>query len=188
MVALRAAPELAYAIAFDQMRRKSILRKGLPLAPGGQEVAGPIPRPLSDPDITQLQEWLQHRGLPKIGRDATHQSVELRAHEPGFHPVRDYLDRLKWDGMARLDNWLIAHLGASPSLSSRAIGAMFLISHGGARLSARMQGRLHVLVLEGDQGAERVNRVRRLWPENISRMRCRISVIRTLRTSPWKVG
>ncbi len=154
MVALRAAPELADAIAFDQMRRKSILRKGLPLAPGGQEVAGPIPRPLSDPDVTQLQEWLQHKGLPKIGRDATHQSVELRAHELGFHPVRDYLDRLKWDGKARLDNWLVAYLGAKPSPYVSGIGRMFLISMV-ARVYRPGCKVDHVLVLEGDQGAEK---------------------------------
>ena len=154
MVALRASPELADALAFDEMGRKSILRKALPLAPGGQEVAGSAPRPLGDADVTQLQEWLQHKGLPRIGRDTTHQAVDLRAHELTFHPVRDWLEKLKWDRTARLDNWLVVYLGATPSGYVSGIGRMFLIAMV-ARVFRPGCKVDYVLVLEGDQGVEK---------------------------------
>ena len=34
------------------------------------------------------------------------------ARRNGFHPVRDYLDGLEWDGTPRIDNWLHEYLGA----------------------------------------------------------------------------
>jgi len=39
-----------------------------------------------------------------------------------FHPVRDYLELLEWDGQARLDTLLIDYLGAEDSLYTRAVG------------------------------------------------------------------
>ena len=53
-------------------------------------------------------------GMPKIGRDQVHQAVDQRAMERAFHPVRDYLDGLRWDKTHRLDAWLSTYLGAEP--------------------------------------------------------------------------
>jgi hypothetical protein len=59
-MALRAAPELADAFAFDELRRGVILERVLPLADGAEERStAPVPRPLSDADASQVQEWLQ---------------------------------------------------------------------------------------------------------------------------------
>ena len=97
MVALRTAPEIAGSFAFDEMMRAPILVQALPLADGIASDLGPYPRPVRDADVSQLQEWAQRAGLPRIGMDMTHQAVDLRAQECAFHPVRDYLERLAWD-------------------------------------------------------------------------------------------
>jgi predicted P-loop ATPase len=31
-----------------------------------------------------------------------------------FHPIRDYLDSPKWDGVRRIDDWLTVYLGVPP--------------------------------------------------------------------------
>jgi hypothetical protein len=41
-----------------------------------------------------------------------------------FHPVRNYLDGLQWDGKPRLDTWLIDCAGAEDSPYTRAVSAL----------------------------------------------------------------
>ena len=93
-LALRKAPELKDAFRFDELQQLVIVDKPLPLAESAEPRSTAHPRPLSDGDVSQVQEWLQHMGVPKIGRETTGQAISLRAQERSFHPVRDYLDSL----------------------------------------------------------------------------------------------
>lgn len=45
-----------------------------------------------------------------------------------FHPVRDYLDSLSWDGKPRLNDWLVTYGGVEPSKYASAVGAIVLIA------------------------------------------------------------
>jgi hypothetical protein len=44
----------------------------------------------------------------------------------GFHPVRDYLDALAWDGVERIDTWLHDYAQAEDSDYTSAVGALML--------------------------------------------------------------
>jgi predicted P-loop ATPase len=94
-------------------------------------------------------------GVPKIGREIMGQAIQLCAQERSFHPVRDYLDELKWDGLQRLDSWLPRYLGADDSPYARAIGRLFMIGAVAAVARVYEPGCKmdYVLVLEGQQGA-----------------------------------
>ena len=50
------------------------------------------------------------------------------AREHSFHPIRDQLDGLKWDGRERLDSVLPVYFGTDDSPYTRAVGRMMLIS------------------------------------------------------------
>ena len=155
MIVLRGAPEVADAFRFDEMLRAAILEKALPLAAGASGViAGALPRPIQDADVSQLQEWLQRFGLPKIGRDTVHQAVHLRAQERAFHPVRNYLAALAWDGRKRIDTWLSYYLGVEPSPYAAGVGRMFLIAMV-ARIFEPGCKADYAMVLEGPQGARK---------------------------------
>ena len=80
------------------------------------------------------------------------QAIELRAQERSFHPVRDYLDGLEWDGVERLGSWLTRYMGADESPYARAIGRMFLVA-AVARVYAPGSKADYVLIFEGPQGA-----------------------------------
>ena len=54
--------------------------------------------------------------------------IEDRARGNGFHPVRDYLDGLKWDGVSRIDAWLTTYAGAKDTPYTRAVGRLPLIA------------------------------------------------------------
>jgi len=46
----------------------------------------------------------------------------------GFHPVRQYLDSLVWDGVKRLDTWLIECAGVEDSRYTRTVSRLFLVA------------------------------------------------------------
>ena len=151
-LALRSAPELKDAFTFDELQRAVIVEERLPLADGADPGnSGDPPRPLSDADVSQVQEWLQSMGLPRIGREVTHQAVALRAQERAFHPIRQYLDALKWDGRARLDSWLTDYMGAAATPYTSAIGRLFTVA-AVARIHEPGCKADYVLVLEREQG------------------------------------
>ena len=154
MIALRSDPDLANALAFDQMLHAPVLLLELPAAPNGKTTGGtdPLPRPLRDADVSDLREYVQHYGFSRIGREITHEAVDKRARELAFHPFRQWLDGLVWDGTSRLDNWLAKYLGATGDHEYlNAIGPMFLISMV-ARVYRPGCKVDYMLVLEGDQG------------------------------------
>jgi predicted P-loop ATPase len=108
-----------------------------------------------------MQDRLQHHGLPRISRDIIHQAVEIVAHERRFHPVRDWLGALVWDGVPRVQGgmwegesvapFLVEYFGAEETEYARAVGSMFIVSVV-ARIFKPGCKVDHMLVLEGDQG------------------------------------
>jgi predicted P-loop ATPase len=146
LVALRADPKLQDCFAFDQMLQAPLLMQPL------NDSEGFEPRPLTDTDVTRFQEWLQLAGLRNISKEMTHQAVDVRAEECAFHPVRDYLNGLKWEGKARLNKWLTTYLGARETPYTEAIGRMFLVSMV-ARIFQPGCKADYMPIIEGRQGA-----------------------------------
>jgi predicted P-loop ATPase len=109
------------------------------------------PHPVTDVDVTLLQELLQHAGLKRIAKDTVHQAVDVCAYEHRFHPVRDYLDDLQWDPTPRLTKLLPTYFGAEPSPYVETIGRMFAVSMV-ARIHCPGCKADHMIVLEGPQG------------------------------------
>jgi predicted P-loop ATPase len=145
----RRAPELQDAFAYDEMQCAPILQRavGLVIADDGFE-----PRPLNDDDVTRVQEWLQGAGLKRIAKDAVRDAVSLVAKENSYHPVREYLEALKWDGKPRVNVWLTTRLGADLTPYTQKIGTWFLISMV-ARIFEPGCKADYMMTLEGVQGA-----------------------------------
>jgi predicted P-loop ATPase len=94
---------------------------------------------------------LQRSGLPRIGKETIHQAVDAVGRGHSFHPVRDYLNGLSWDGERRLDEFLTYYLGAEPSDYNHEIGLMFMVSTVKRIFEPGCQAD-YALVLEGAQG------------------------------------
>jgi putative DNA primase/helicase len=67
-------------------------------------------RPWTDADGRQATIWTQKAGIHADSK-VVFEAVTTIAEESLFHPPRDYLAGLRWDGTPRLDNWLITYVG-----------------------------------------------------------------------------
>ena len=61
-------------------------------------------------------------------KDAFHEIFCHISCDHRFHPVKDYLDSLKWDGIPRLDTWLSVYAGAADSEYTQAVGRIHLVA------------------------------------------------------------
>jgi predicted P-loop ATPase len=141
---LRHAPEWAGVLAYNEF---SLFVTTLKPAPWPQSIIG---KNWTDDDDTRTTGWLQTNGIFVTSKVAS-EAAQSVAKEHPFHPVRAYLDSLRWDGKSRLMEWTITYLGAKSSPLNMAIGQRWLIS-AVARIMRPGCKADHVLLLEGPQG------------------------------------
>jgi predicted P-loop ATPase len=99
---------------------------------------------------TLARIWFQDAKIkPTLGDVG--RAVQLVARDHPYHPVRDYLDASRWDGVVRADTWLIDFFGAPDTAYVRAISPRWLISAVARVFQPGCQVD-HVLTLEGPQG------------------------------------
>lgn len=65
-------------------------------------------------------------GLKVSDRDLR-AAIDIVAHENAFHPVRDYLMRLQWDGLPRAERLFIDYLGCEDTPYYRSTSALTLV-------------------------------------------------------------
>ena len=74
----------------------------------------------NDDDAAQLRIYLEPF-FGKLAKNDILDAVAATASDQAYHPVRDYLNTLSWDGKARLDTLLIDYLGAADTAYTRAV-------------------------------------------------------------------
>ncbi|MDS9467972.1 VapE family protein [Paracoccus sp. MBLB3053] len=120
----------------------------------------PIPRQITDVDITHIQMKLSHLGV-EATIDHTRRAIELVAAVNPHHPIRQYLDGLEWDGVPRLERWLTDYAQAADTPYVRAvaektlIGAVARIYQPGCRVD-------NMLTLVSKQGTKKTTFVQTL--------------------------
>jgi predicted P-loop ATPase len=62
------------------------------------------------------------------GKNFVLDALKMRAFDHMFDPVCDYLDSVHWDGVPRLDTWLVVYCGSPDTPLTRAIGRKMLIA------------------------------------------------------------
>jgi predicted P-loop ATPase/5S rRNA maturation endonuclease (ribonuclease M5) len=138
LIALRNDASLKDKLRFDQMLRAPMIVRSEPIQ-------------LTDDDITDIQEYMQVAGIKSISRDTVRQAIIAFAGDHPYHPVRQYLDTLEWDGQSRIETWTSVYLGADNNAYHQTIGKLFLISMV-ARIYRPGCKVDYMLVLEGPQG------------------------------------
>lgn len=155
-------PTLAGIVRFDEFRSERILTRPIPGDVEHVVADRNTPRPWRDSDTVALQTYIQRRFMPRVARDKIEGVVDLHAREHcAFHPVRDYLQSLEWDGTPRLDTWLRDLMGAiqQPERYLSAVGSKFFIAAVARIFDPGCQVD-SVMVLEGKQGSNKSSALR----------------------------
>lgn len=153
ITALRYDPAWWGVLAFNEFSLYTVTKKPAPW----QQSAGAN---WTDYDDSRAAEWLQHIGIMVSSKVAA-EAAQTVAKENRFHPVRDYLQGITWDGRNRLDTWLLTYLGTDDTPFTRAVGARWLIS-AVARIYRPGCQVDHTLLLEGPQGIRKSSSLRTL--------------------------
>lgn len=119
---------------------------------------------IEDEDIIFLQYYLAHNKQFEMGLDKIKNAVIERADRKSYHPVKEYLDGLNWDGEKRLDQWLEIGCGVEDNIYTRQVGRKWLIAavarieHPGIKFD-------NVLTLEGMENIGKSSALRILGGE-----------------------
>lgn len=110
---------------------------------------------------TAVVNWISSKWGIETMSSLVEEQLLLVARANEYNPIAEYLISLKWDGVRRLDTWLIDYCGAQDTEFTRRISAMWMISacargiHPGSKVDT-------VLVLEGRQGSKKSSTLKTL--------------------------
>ncbi|RQQ08145.1 virulence-associated E family protein [Burkholderia stagnalis] len=145
-------PALCGLVRYDEMKRRVVIVSARPW-----EVAPSLY--WTDTDTTNLRAYIERRYMLTAAKEHAADAVHTYAERNRFHPLREWLNTLKWDGVKRLDAWLATYCGADDTPYVREVGRRFLISAVARVLSPGCKAD-HMLVLEGPQGIGKSRTVR----------------------------
>ena len=140
LIAFRIADVWQGVFAWNEFSSRVMVLRHMP---GHYNPALSMPRELTESDVSNATDWLQRADLV-VASSVTLEAIRTVADEHRYHPVRQYLDGLKWDGTKRLDDWLIRHLGAEDTPLNRAfsikwpIGAVARVMRPGCKLDTAL--------------------------------------------------
>lgn len=145
---LRHHPLWHGVLCLDEFARRIVKRRPAPWDSNTGFVHGVE---WSHEDDLRLGLWLAQRECLIVrSQDNLAAAVAWVATESRFHPVRDYLDALVWDGRERLADWLTDYLGVKKSEYAMLAGRLFLIGMVARVYQPGCQMRF-VPILEGPQ-------------------------------------
>lgn len=105
-------------------------------------------------DIVQLRAYLSKTRRFNPPKEIIYDAVISYAEDNAYHPIRQYLKGLKWDGVARLDTLFPFYARAQDNEYTRAVSRCTLIAMI-ARIMEPGCKHDHVPVLEGPQGMQK---------------------------------
>jgi putative DNA primase/helicase len=149
-------------LAYDEFGETIVTLKPPPWRVVDVPHGGARPGDWTDEDTIRTKFWLiDSEYRIGIGSELVLEAVRAASHRVRFHPVRDWVRSIKWDGTKRLPTWLIDVMGAEDTEFTRSVGQCWAIS-AMARLFAPGCKVDTVPIFEGDQGTFKSSTIRAL--------------------------
>jgi hypothetical protein len=101
-------PEVAQLLSYNEFYGDIMITGPMP----GQTPCGPYPRPIKERDCRALTAFVQQADrFAKAGEERVYVGMQMFAESKTTHPLREYLEGLKWDGVPRIDFAFRDYLG-----------------------------------------------------------------------------
>jgi putative DNA primase/helicase len=112
-------------LVYDGFRETITTRK----PPPWDDVDKPaqVPGEWCDSDSTRARAWIMRHYGVDFTLGAIEEAIAVVAARVVVHPVRDWLDSLRWDAQRRLDGLFVDYFGAADTAYTRGVGARFAI-------------------------------------------------------------
>lgn len=143
LIVMEHDPLLKGRYAYNEFANRAVVLEQLPWNKS-------VDRDWDDSDDAGVRHYIeQYYDITGAGKIADAVTLAFNRHR--FHPVRDYLDSLQWDGSPRVDTLLVDYMGAEDTEYTRIVtrkwlcGAVARIMRPGIKFD-------HMLVLTGEQG------------------------------------
>ncbi|MGL5113618.1 MAG: VapE domain-containing protein [Flavobacterium sp.] len=85
-------------------------------------------KPVDDDEIFMIKRYILDNQEIDFQRNILQEAIRSVALYNQFHPVKEYLNALKWDGVKRIGTWLIDYMGVEDNLYTRSVGKKFLLA------------------------------------------------------------
>lgn len=148
-------PYLKGKIAYDDFEKCEVAVKNLPWRKIDQQT-----RRLIDKDDANIRHYIEkHYGIS--GALKVKDAMGVLSTKTNFHPIKDYLNSLEWDGNCRIEDLLIEYQGAADTAYTRAVtrkiltAAVTRVFRPGAKFD-------NVLTLVGKQGLKKSTLIAKL--------------------------
>jgi len=105
---------------------------------------------INDDDLIQLRYYITSTHDFEPTRNVIGESCFIIGRRNSYHPIKRYIEKQEWDGVPRLDEWLIKSMGCDDNIYIRMLASKFLIAavnriyNPGCKFD-------HMMILEGAQ-------------------------------------
>lgn len=142
-------PAWAGCLGYDEFAERDVWLREPPPLPG---LATPKVGEVKDDHDTYVQQWFDNKRRFLVANVTA--AVTSAARSNRFHPVRQYLSKLEWDGQSRITRLLPYYFSVADSIYSQEVGRRWLIS----AIARVMRPGCKVdtmLIIEGEQGKKK---------------------------------
>lgn len=85
-------------------------------------------KPMEDKEVNSVLTMLEVEFHFQPPENYFERIVKFLAWQNSFHPVKDYLSKLRWDGVPRVDTWLVESGDVKDSAYTRAVSSIMLVA------------------------------------------------------------
>lgn len=164
---LELAPAFSGLWGWDEWRGQYVLTRIPPWGGLGRKA----PCVIMDDDVLFLRSAIEQMDFVEatFTTNMAWDAIKVVCRKNSFDEIKTMLNATEWDGVPRIDSWVIDYLGARDSPANRTICRKWIISAIARALRPGCQAD-HMLILEGKQGIGKSSALRVLFGEYLGKM------------------